>query len=402
MLSVVVVSLVLAAAPEFQARGADGKQSTGQLTEITETSLTLETPTGKASLPFSALQTLEAQPALVPGKAKAAVSVRLADGSQLVGSGYEVAKGEATLILASGGELKIPAKSIAWVRFPDLAAAENLDAEWTDLLASQASGRQAADLIVIRKKGSIDYLEGVLGDISVGEVAFELDGQTVPVKRPRVEGLFYYRAKAASLPEAICEVTDAHGARLQARSIELAGEALRVVTPSGLPVTVPLASVAVLNFSADKVRYLSDLEAEGVKYTPFIGSVEDLPSHVDFFKPRRDLGLEQNPLRLDGKTYAKGLAMHSRTSTSYRVPEKFSRFEAVVGIDDSVRDGGHVQVTISGDAKTLWEANIAGNEAAKPVSVDLTGVKKLEIKVDFGDDLDVADHLDLAEARFTK
>lgn len=402
MFSVVMASLVLAASPEFQARSVDGKQSAGQLVEVTASALTLDSPAGKVTLPFAALQAVSGNPPQAAVKVKPTVVVRLVDGSQLDGTSFEVAKGEATLKPISGPELKIPTKSIAWVRLPDAAGGEILDGQWSDLLTSQTAGKQAADLIVVRKKEAIDYLEGVLGDVSATEVAFELDGQTVPVKRPRIEGLVYYHAKAASLPETVCEVTTAQGLRLQARTMQLTDDLLRVTTPGGLTVDVPLASLAVLNFSADKVRYLSDLEADSVKYTPFFGGGQELPSHVEFFRPRRDVGIEQNPLRLDGKTYAKGLAMHSRTSTSYRVPEKFNRFEAVVGIDDSVREAGQVQVTIWGDGKQLWEAGIAGGDPARPVAIDLKGVKKLEIKVDFGDDLDVADHLDLAEARFTK
>jgi hypothetical protein len=402
MLSVVIASLVLAASPEFQARAVDGKQAAGQLLEVTASALTLESPAGKATLPFAALQSVSGNPAQPAVKVKPTVIVRLVDGSQLEGTSFEVAKGEATLKPLSGPELKFTTKSIAWVRLPDAAAGENLDGQWSDLLASQTNGKQAADLIVVRKKDAIDYLEGVLGDVSAGEVAFELDGQTVPVKRPRIEGLVYYHAKTTNLPETVCELTTAQGLRLSARTMQLSDDTLCVTTPSGLAVDVPLASLALLNFSADKVRYLSDLEADSVNYTPFFGGGQELPSHVEFFRPRRDVGIEQNPLRLDGKTYAKGLAMHSRTATSYRVPEKFTRFEAVVGIDDSVREAGHVQVTILGDGKQLWEAAVAGGDPARPVSVDLQGAKKLQIKVEFGDDLDVADHLDLAEARFTK
>lgn len=75
-----------------------------------------------------------------------------------------------------------------------------------------------------------------------------------------------------------------------------------------------------------------------------------------------------------------------------------------MGIDASVASNGmgDVHVVISGDGKTLLEADVQGRHAPKPLDLDVTGVRDLEILVDFGGDLDIADHLDLAEARVIK
>ena len=43
-----------------------------------------------------------------------------------------------------------------------------------------------------------------------------------------------------------------------------------------------------------------------------------------------------------------------------------------------------------------------GSEPAKPLDLDVSGVRRLTILVDFGENLDTADHLDLAEARLVK
>ncbi|MGC3969093.1 MAG: hypothetical protein QM775_17540 [Pirellulales bacterium] len=51
-----------------------------------------------------------------------------------------------------------------------------------------------ADLIVIREETAIDYLEGLFGDVTPEVVQFQLDGETIPVKLPKVEGLIYYHA----------------------------------------------------------------------------------------------------------------------------------------------------------------------------------------------------------------
>jgi hypothetical protein len=73
----------------------------------------------------------------------------------------------------------------------------------------------------------------------------------------------------------------------------------------------------------------------------------------------------------------------------------------VAGIDQLVaRNGrGDVHVVISGDGKPLWEADVRGTGEPQTLDLDVSGVRDLEILVDFGSDLDISDHLDLADAR---
>ncbi|NOX53616.1 MAG: hypothetical protein GXP27_04105, partial [Planctomycetes bacterium] len=59
-------------------------------------------------------------------------------------------------------------------------------------------------------------------------------------------------------------------------------------------------------------------------------------------------------------------------------------------------------VTISGDRRTLLDADVRGTDPARIVDLDVTGVRMLQIHVDFGKNLDIADHLDLADAKVVK
>ena len=45
---------------------------------------------------------------------------------------------------------------------------------------------------------------------------------------------------------------------------------------------------------------------------------------------------------------------------------------------------------------------ISGKDDARSIELDLTGVKRLTILVDFGEQLDIGDHLLLCNARLTK
>ena len=160
--------------------------------------------------------------------------------------------------------------------------------------------------------------------------------------------------------------------------------------------------MASIDFSLGKIAYLSDLKPESVAWTPFFSTVKTLPSMGQFYAPRQDRNFESNPLQLAGTEYSKGLAIRSRTEVVYRLPGSFTRLKAVAGIDDSVRPQGNVRLVIRGDNNVLLELHIAGTDAPKPIDLDLSGVRKLSILVDFGNKAGFGDHLDLCNARIIK
>ena len=124
---------------------------------------------------------------------------------------------------------------------------------------------------------------------------------------------------------------------------------------------------------------------------------------IDYFTipPRRRL--RPGPLRLDGKMYRKGLALQSRTVLSLQAARQVSLVQDRRWASTTVsRDGGNVHVEIKGDGKMLWQGDVIGSDPARELEVDVAGVKRLEIVVDYGADLDVGDRLDLCDARVTK
>jgi hypothetical protein len=295
-------------------------------------------------------------------------------------------------------QIELPTKSIHWVRFLADDRGDKLAREWLQI----AGGKAASDLLVVRKQGALDYLEGVLGDVDDEVVHFELDKEAIPVKRPKVEGLIYYHAAGGDLPEALAEGVDRGGSRFQVQSIALAGDQLTLTTSAGLKISQPLSNLERLDFSSVNTQFLSALEPAAFQYAAYFPPRTDLPILAESNKPRRDVGFDGLALKLDGKAYTKGLSLHSRTEVGYRLPGKFRRLKALVGIDDSVRPGGDLQLEIRGDQKVLWEGRVRGSEAARPLDLDIAGVKRIDILVDFGADLDIADVLDLCEARVTK
>jgi hypothetical protein len=389
--------LLLAAGPEMEVLPLQGTSVTGNLVELTAERATVEAAGQKVS--FDTAKLMAISPKQKPAAAGPAgpVWVEMIDGSQFAARDYTAADRKAKITLSDTEVLDVPVRDIATVRLQ--ASSESLNSQWTRIIGQKTD----SDLMVVRKTDSLDYHKGTTGDVTASTVNFDMEGDKIPVKRPSVFGLFYHHAAGRELPEAVCQINDSSGARWMVRSLELS-DALQLTTSTGLVVKRPLEMLTHLDFSRGKIVYLSDMKPDSTRFTSFFSTDKELPILAEFFAPRQDKNLEGKPLQLDGKQYSKGLALHSRTEIVYRLPGKFSRLKATAGIDDAVRPNGNVRLVIRGDDKILLEETVAGASPAKllDVDLDLTGVRRLGILVDFGDDMDVADHLDLCNARIIK
>lgn len=396
MWTLLLIGLFAGVQPAVEVETLDGQVIAGRLVELGADSVTIETDRGPVSLATEKLAGL--RPALEQGPSGLApgVEVELVDGSRLAAADYTAEGGRTTIAMPGGEMIELATGDVASVRLqpPGPATA----AEWSRLREAALNG----DLLVVRKGDSVDYHLGVLGDVSDTLVHFEIDSERLPVKRLKVHGLIYYRPAGPELAEAVCRVLDTHGSNWVARSIELAGDSLRWTTPLGVEVARGLSAVESVDFSQGKIVYLSDLKAESVEWTPYFGRAGNLDVLREFFGPREDRSLRSGPLELGGKSYRKGLALHSRTRIGYGLPGNFRRFKAIAGIDDRVRPQGNARLVLYGDGRVLLETTVRGTDPPLPIDVDLSGVGRLEILVDFGGDLDVGDHVDLCQARIVK
>src|SRR6185312_8856415 len=76
------------------------------------------------------------------------------------------------------------------------------------------------------------------------------------------------------------------------------------------------------------------------------------------------------------------------------------RFSAEVGVDDGAGKEGSVEFIVSGDGKVLWRSGVLKTgDPAKPVNVNLAGIKTLVLQVTDADDGESNDHADWANAK---
>ena len=387
--------VLLSAGPAFDAHTLDGETVSGELVSLDSKGLILQTGDGPSTLTMK--QLLGLSPETKPQKldTKPNLWIDLLDGSTIGAKQYLVTDRKVTVTLLDNRTVQLTTAAVAAVRFQEDGDAIN--EEWNRLLSRKADN----DLLVVRKGNALDFHKGALFDVTDERVKFDLGGDLLPVKRSKVFGLVYYHPPNGDLPPAICRIIDNTGSSWAASTITWQDE-LQWTTPTGSKVRCPLAAIRHIDFSGGKVIFLSDLQPENVSFMPFFGSADDIPGLDRMFSLRTDTNLQAQPLVLGGKKYSKGLAMRSRTEVVYRLPGRFSRFKATAGIDDQVRPNGHVVLTISGDDKQLAQLVLTGSTPPTPIDVDISGVRRLTILSDFGENLDIGDHLDLCEARILK
>ena len=118
--------------------------------------------------------------------------------------------------------------------------------------------------------------------------------------------------------------------------------------------------------------------------------------------PMKNRSIDNKTLTIAGKTFERGFGSHSESSLTILLEGKATEFTAQVGIDDEV--AGHqpaAEFVVLGDNKKIWSSGVMRlGDAARPCSVKLDGVKKLELLVTDGGNGNYYDHVDWVDAKF--
>lgn len=168
------------------------------------------------------------------------------------------------------------------------------------------------------------------------------------------------------------------------------------------PLWQPAAVVAVRVDEMTRVEvlngvgvYLSQLEvAEAVERTI-------LAPAQPYRMNGNSLGLG---LSIAGNAYEWGIGVHATSELTFEIGGVWSTFAAAVGIDDAAGGRGSVVMSVLGDGRELWRSGVlrGSDPAPVPVRVPVKGVRRLTLKVEATDDLDLGDLADWAAARLIR
>jgi len=371
-----------------------GKTITGDMISLSEKEVVFRGPEGLVKTPVRDILVVELQRDVPAPNLGKVTEVELTDGSLLHCSRLGL-KGKDIEVKLAGSELtlKVPLAAISYIlNDADDAAIRQ---EWQQ---THVTKRRNQDIIAIKLNGVINDLEGTIGaGNDEGKLTFEYQSGKNQRKRDidlaRVQGMIFVRSLAGNAPPVLCKIFDANQNVWVASSVVLNPNSFTATMVAGPKIDLPRASVVRLDFSNDKLVFLSDLKpAEIIER-----SKQGRKDTVHF-----DTNLENGALQLKGESFSKGLAMHAHTELTYVLDGKYKKFTAALGMDDSVGGDGAPLVKIEADGKELLSQVVTRKDDRRELRYDVSGVRQLRIIVTSTRLFDFGDHVDLANAKLSK
>jgi hypothetical protein len=409
---IAVIGLVVSAAGlnAAELRLLNGTPVNGELVSINEKEIIFKVDGKDVVTPVAQALLLElATPPKDPKDAKTYIDIELMDGSRFHCGKVSFKDKDVTAVLLSGQELKFPMAALRWVL--NEAQDVTLREDWKALVAKKTN----LDQLVLK---SVSPAPGggaptaVLNSIQVTFGEADNTGGKITFTRPmrdkqdkalsEIHGMIFQRDVDPTTAPVLCKVYDSSANVVYASALTVAGDKVNAVTPSGVKMELTRAALARLDYTKGKLAYLSDWDEKKMR-KPEVKSTSGLAE-----QPRRDKNLDDGPIRIEGVTYAKGLAIHSYTELIYELDGEYREFKAIIGVDDQV--GGSEGMTIvqiddvsTGTVKEIKRFEVS-RKTRPPIDVTLNvqNVKSLRIRVMSPELLDLGHHVDLAEARVTK
>jgi len=299
------------------------------------------------------------------------VAIELKDGSRLTASSFTITNNRGIFrLLDQQNDLSIPLDNISAVRFTvrTLLEVANPSADWLRLAVPNTEG----DRLIVGSPGSFDVYAGILNNVNADTIAFNVEGEVLPVPRRKVFGLVLHGEPAppAGTPP-LAALTLWTGTRGMISDIRLKEDELTWTTTAGLTVTVPLNMVNEIDFGEKGIVYLFDCERVRNEFSfPTASDInlEKWKLLQTFYESRTKVSRE---IVLDGIAYDQGVTLLGRSLLEYHLPKPFFALKAVIGIEDQFRPYASATLQILADSQVLGTWELRGDAAAQRIQCHL-------------------------------
>ena len=263
------------------------------------------------------------------------------------------------------------------------------------------------DLIYLR---SNNQAGGVLEQIGKDEVGIEVDGAgQLKIKVAKIQMILM------SLIEVPAKLGKGHHVRLKlldgssVHGLFVSDEKGSIVVETLLnkKLTVRHSDMLEMLILNGSFLYLSDMTPTKV--------VQKFPEGFQFYPDRfgwkKDRSVRGGILKLGGKSYEKGLGVHSYCSLTFSLNGKYKEFRSIIGLDDSVRfrgkpGMGFVRFRILVDGKAAKEhpegVLMEKGESPKKIVINVAKAKTLTLVADYGPLLHILGRANWADAHLIR
>ncbi|MCH7807735.1 MAG: NPCBM/NEW2 domain-containing protein [Planctomycetes bacterium] len=315
---------------------------------------------------------------------------KMLDGSILDGKIPDGAQDAVVFAGLLGNAATVPFSHLAGVQLVLEAAPSQARDLFRNALRTRLAGQ---DVLITRGDDDAKTLRGRLVRLDTHGGSFDFSERTRTFKREKVFGVVLATG-ARRTPNNPATISLTDGSVVTGRIDTADSKMLRLATSLDLVVEFQLARIARIDLISDRLIYLSDLipvsqRSDGILHRPW--------------PVRMDRSVSAKVLSMDGRTFDKGIGCHAFTELAYDLGRAYEAFAVTIGIDDAVRPRGSVVFRILGDGEVLFDSGpITGRDEPRDIIVDITGVDRLTLIVDYADDLDLSDHADWGGGRLIK
>lgn len=322
-------------------------------------------------------------PAIAPG----AVEVLIAGQGKLFTNGIEIQDSMANISSTSGAAMQVPLDLIQAVVF-----------KRTTLVSKQLADRSdSADTVIVDTPDGEKVVAGIFEGLAQGKLGLNFNGKSRKISVEKINAISLADLGLNMAEGTVVELCD--GSVLNGKIVNVNGGTLTFAVTSNHSLQIPWAVVAVLEVQSDNLVYLSNLDPIAVQQQSIFAPQRNW---------QRDRSIESNPIRLRApdksspQTYRKGIGTHSYCKLEFANTNKFERFQTIAGIDAETNGRGDCQMSVYADGIKLWSQRITGQTPPEALDVDITGMAKVTLIVEPGEQFDLADHANWADAKFVK
>lgn len=289
--------------------------------------------------------------------------------------------------LPDGREIKVGLDDLVALQFGD-----GLEPAWTEALSHPAKEH---DLVIVGSGRQVTSIRAFLEAISAESIEFDWEKQTRSVSRAQVIGVVFARAEGAGDGEAkyLVEMTGGGSVRCQEIHASDDRKSLRLVVSETTNLDFPVTSVEAVEVASSRLTFVSNLVPVEIRERPIVA----LPRSW-----QKNRNVRGEPLRAGSQLYDNGIGVQSGSVLVYELDGQAQQFAAVLALDPPGGKGGDCEFVILADDRELVRYPLRGGDTPVPVRVKVAGARRLELRVDYGRDLDFGDHANWCDAHIVK
>ncbi|KWX69784.1 NPCBM/NEW2 domain-containing protein [Paenibacillus jilunlii] len=155
--------------------------------------------------------------------------------------------------------------------------------------------------------------------------------------------------------------------------------------------------------SASEIKIFETDPVTPQPVTTYLSDMDWFSATTGWGTIQKDRSLDGNTLKLNNKTYTKGLSTHANSEIVYKLNGQYTSFAALVGVDNEVGSVGSVEFQVVVDNQVVFSSGVMHYYTEpKEVNVNLSGKNELKLIVTDGQDGINSDHADWVNARLIK